>query len=39
MAEDKSSFKSSQVISVGLNGIENYLLWSRQILMFCEVRD
>jgi gag-polypeptide of LTR copia-type len=34
MADDKIFFKSSQVIiSVGLNGAENYLLWSRQILM------
>jgi gag-polypeptide of LTR copia-type len=34
MVEDKSSFKSAQVISVRLNGTENYLLWSRQILMY-----
>jgi gag-polypeptide of LTR copia-type len=34
MAEDRSSFKSSQVISVRLNGTDNYLLWSRQILMY-----
>jgi hypothetical protein len=34
MAEDKSFFKSAQVILVRLNGTENYLLWSRQILMY-----
>jgi gag-polypeptide of LTR copia-type len=34
MADDKNFSKSSQVIiSVRLNGAENYLLWSRQILM------
>jgi gag-polypeptide of LTR copia-type len=33
MTKDKS-FKSSQIISVKLNGTENYLLWSRQILMY-----
>jgi gag-polypeptide of LTR copia-type len=33
MTEDKN-FKSSQVISVRLNETENYLLWSRQILMY-----
>jgi gag-polypeptide of LTR copia-type len=34
MAEDRNFFKSAQVISVRLNGTENYLLWSRQILMY-----
>jgi gag-polypeptide of LTR copia-type len=39
MAEDRNlskflSSKSSQIISVRLNGAENYLLWSRQILMY-----
>jgi gag-polypeptide of LTR copia-type len=34
MAEDKNLSKSSQIISVRLNGAENYLLWSRQILMY-----
>jgi hypothetical protein len=34
MAEDKSFLKSAQVISVRLNVTENYLLWSRQILMY-----
>jgi gag-polypeptide of LTR copia-type len=34
MMDDKNFSKSSQVIiSVRLNGAENYLLWSRQILM------
>jgi gag-polypeptide of LTR copia-type len=34
MADEKKKFKFSQVIiSVRLNGAENYLLWSRQILM------
>jgi gag-polypeptide of LTR copia-type len=34
MAEDRNLSKSSQIISVKLNGAENYLLWSRQILMY-----
>jgi gag-polypeptide of LTR copia-type len=29
-----SSFKSSQVISVRLNGTKNYLLWSKHIFMY-----
>jgi gag-polypeptide of LTR copia-type len=36
MTEDKSSFKSSQVILVRLNETENYLLWSRHILMYLQ---
>jgi gag-polypeptide of LTR copia-type len=34
MAEDRNLSKSSQIISVRLNGAKNYLLWSRQILMY-----
>jgi gag-polypeptide of LTR copia-type len=34
MAEDRNFSKSSQIISVRLNGAENYLLWSKQILMY-----
>jgi gag-polypeptide of LTR copia-type len=36
MTEAKSSFKSSQVILVRLNETENYLLWSRHILMYLQ---
>jgi hypothetical protein len=42
MAKDKSSFKSSQVNSVRLNGTENYLLLCcchNRYLCICEVRD
>jgi gag-polypeptide of LTR copia-type len=34
MAEDRNLSKSSQIISVRLNGAKNYLLWLRQILMY-----
>jgi gag-polypeptide of LTR copia-type len=34
MAEDRNLSKSSQIISVRLNGAENYLLWSKSILIY-----
>ena len=33
MTEERNFSKTSQVISVRLNEAENYLLWSRQMLM------
>jgi gag-polypeptide of LTR copia-type len=34
MAGDKNFFKLPQIILVRLNGVENYLPWSRQILVY-----